>query len=130
MRVCLVTVVCTWVVFSHTFEKHSCAILDQYHTQNVELMLNCYCWHIPPSRVGVAVWTAHEEHARRRAYSDYLIQSHMRFLDVRLQVGAVQTTVDRSVGVTFQGRKLLQSPLYMPITLIKDTNRTRFPLFF
>jgi hypothetical protein len=46
-------------------------------------------------QVAVVMESAHGEHTRREAYASYLVQSHMKFLDVRLQVGAVQTAVDR-----------------------------------
>ena len=52
---------------------------------------------VPPSppRVGVALESAHKEQGKRLAYTNYLVQSHMKFLDVQLQVRAMQSTVDR-----------------------------------
>ena len=47
------------------------------------------------SRVGVALESAHREQEKRLAYTHYLVQSHMKFLDVQVQVRAMQSTVDR-----------------------------------
>ena len=64
-------------------------MLPRLHPPHVHVFLLFSC------RVGVALGSAHEEERRRQAYTRYLVESHMRFLDVRLQVRAVQTSVDR-----------------------------------
>ena len=43
----------------------------------------------------MALERTHKEQEKRVAYTNYLVQSHMKFQDVQLQVGAMQTTVDR-----------------------------------
>ena len=47
----------------------------------------------------MAIECAHREQEKRKTYMDYLVKSHVRFLDVRLQVGALQSAIDRCVCV-------------------------------
>lgn len=52
-------------------------------------------WVPSPLRVEAAVEGVYDDHTKRSEYTAYLVKSHQKFQDARLQVGAVQTAVNR-----------------------------------
>ena len=50
---------------------------------------------LPSLRVEAAVEGVHDDYTKRSEYTSYLVKSQQKFQDARLQVGAVQTAVNR-----------------------------------
>jgi len=48
-----------------------------------------------PLRVEAAVESVYDDYSKRSEYTTYLVKSHQKFQDARLQVRAVQTAVNR-----------------------------------
>ena len=73
-----------------------------YFTQKTALLLEssheCHCsWVIGLKEGGVkaAVEGVYDDYTKRSEYTSYLVKSQQKFQDARLQVGAVQTAVNR-----------------------------------
>ena len=48
-----------------------------------------------PCRVAEVLEGVHEDYMKRSAYISYLVKSHQKFQDAKLQVAAVQVAVNR-----------------------------------